>query len=117
MLAGFSQLLDRGSEFLDGASSKAAQDGEYWTSRGSIFPCANGAASVVIVMYLLRKGLQVQRMPDTVSDSNKRTAQTPSAMSSRADINDSEETTVSSNIPVEKLVSPLTSSTKPHTNR
>ncbi|KAF2136008.1 uncharacterized protein K452DRAFT_329921 [Aplosporella prunicola CBS 121167] len=51
-LAGIARLLDRTAEFLDQASTRGDSSSTVWDVRwGSIFPCANGAASAVIARY------------------------------------------------------------------
>lgn len=67
-LSGISRLLGRGSKFLDYASTKGGSSRMVWDVKwGSVFPCANGAASAAITSYLKsRDQCPPQRMPETL---------------------------------------------------
>lgn len=68
VLAGLSRLLERGPEFIDQASSKGPPSWRVWDiCWGSIFPCANGGASAMIVRFVLgREKEKAVNMPDTI---------------------------------------------------
>ena len=67
VLKGITQLLEEGSEFLDRASSIGGRCSEVWdVNWGSVFPCANGAASAMVVASILRKDHQAIRIPEPV---------------------------------------------------
>lgn len=64
-LAGMARLLRRGSKYLDYASTRGGSSRTVWDVRwGSRFPSANGAASVAISDYILRRyGEDVRPLP------------------------------------------------------
>lgn len=67
-LSGLARLLDRGTKYLDHASTRGGSSRTVWDVKwGSVFPCANGAALSAISRYLLsRDGKPAQRMPETL---------------------------------------------------
>lgn len=67
-LSGLARLLDRGTKYLDHASTRGGSSRTVWDVKwGSVFPCANGAALSAISRYLLsRDGKPAQRMPETM---------------------------------------------------
>ncbi|MCJ1240189.1 hypothetical protein MMC14_008189 [Varicellaria rhodocarpa] len=67
VLKGITQLLEEGSEFLDRASSIGGRCSEVWdVNWGSVFPCANGAASAMVAACALQKGRQAIRIPEFI---------------------------------------------------
>ena len=67
VLKDIAQLLEEGPEFLDRASSTGGRRSEVWdVNWGSVFPCANGAASAMVAAYALRSAGQPIRIPDCV---------------------------------------------------
>jgi hypothetical protein len=68
VLYGLSKLLQRSTEYIDRASTKGAESWTVWDVRwGSIFPCANGGASSMIIQHVV--GTQITTMPDTLPES------------------------------------------------
>lgn len=67
-LSGLARLLGRGTKFLDYASTRGGSSRTVWDVKwGSVFPCANGAASAAITRYLRsRDNCSPQRMPETL---------------------------------------------------
>lgn len=65
-LSSIARLLERGTKFLDCASTKGGSGRTVWDVKwGSVFPCANGAASAAISKYLeSRDTIPLQRMPE-----------------------------------------------------
>ncbi|KAI8627825.1 hypothetical protein F5Y19DRAFT_440053 [Xylariaceae sp. FL1651] len=56
ILSSYSRLLTRGTKFLDYASTRGGSSRMvYDVSWGSVFPCANGAASSAVIRYLLSR--------------------------------------------------------------
>jgi hypothetical protein len=72
-LAGLSRLLERGTEYLDYASTKGGSSRTVWdVNWGSVFPCANGAAIHAISKHLLnRSNGRVRRMPETLPQNSQ----------------------------------------------
>ncbi|ETS77390.1 hypothetical protein PFICI_11264 [Pestalotiopsis fici W106-1] len=66
-LSGLARLLDRGTKYLDHASTRGGSSRTVYDVKwGSVFPCANGAACAAISRYLLSRDRQPpQRMPET----------------------------------------------------
>ncbi|VUC22965.1 unnamed protein product [Clonostachys rosea] len=61
-LSGLSRLLERGTEYLDYASTKGGSSRTVWDVKwGSVFPCANGAAVHVLSKYLLSRSKEPPR--------------------------------------------------------
>ena len=71
VLSGISRLLKTGPEFLDQASTRGSSSQTVWDVKwGSIFPCANGAASSMIAHYALGKSpMAAIRMPEAIPQS------------------------------------------------
>ncbi|KAM0272886.1 hypothetical protein ACHAQH_008514 [Verticillium albo-atrum] len=54
IFSGYSRLLRNGTRFLDYASTRGGSSTTVWdVSWGSVFPCANGAASAAVMRYFL----------------------------------------------------------------
>ena len=67
VLRGIAQLLEEGSEFLDRASSIGGRRSDVWdVNWGSVFPCANGAASALVAASALRGAQQTIRIPERI---------------------------------------------------
>ena len=68
VLSGLSRLLKNGPAFLDQASTRGSSSQTVWDIKwGSIFPCANGAASSMIAHYALGKSPTAAiRMPEVI---------------------------------------------------
>ncbi len=68
-LSGIARLLQRGTKYLDYASSKGGSSRTVWDAKwGSVFPCANGAAIAAISKSLRRHDRSPpQRMPETLT--------------------------------------------------
>lgn len=67
VLRGIAQLLYEGPEFLDRASSTGGRRCDVWDVKwGSVFPCANGAASAMVAGWVLRGMRQAIRIPEHV---------------------------------------------------
>ena len=66
VLAGLSRLLDGGPEFFDQASTKGGATCKVWdVCWGSVFPCANGAAShLVKQIFRSKERVEPERMPE-----------------------------------------------------
>ncbi|CAG9986765.1 unnamed protein product [Clonostachys byssicola] len=73
-LSGISRLLERGTEYLDFASTKGGSSRTVWDVKwGSVFPCANGAAIGAISAYLLSRNKESPTcMPETPSHQTAR---------------------------------------------
>lgn len=67
-LSGLSRLLDRGTKYLDHASTRGGSSRTVWDVKwGSVFPCANGAACTAISKCLISQNTDPpQRMPETI---------------------------------------------------
>ncbi|KAH8588782.1 hypothetical protein B0O99DRAFT_664832 [Bisporella sp. PMI_857] len=66
VLAGMSQLLSRGPDFLDKASTLGPSSRRVWDVKwGGTFPCANGAASSYLAESLLNSNAVI-KVPETV---------------------------------------------------
>ncbi|KAI1091080.1 hypothetical protein F5B19DRAFT_460222 [Rostrohypoxylon terebratum] len=97
-LSGLARLLDRGTKYLDHASTKGGSSRIVWDVKwGSVFPCANGAACTAISRCL--KNLDTtppQRMPETKSpqlrktDSEKPSLKKSSTIKSRVTFRDAD---------------------------
>ncbi|KAF9641009.1 hypothetical protein BFW01_g12815 [Lasiodiplodia theobromae] len=81
-IAGVARLLERTPEFLDQASTRGGSSCTVWDVRwGSVFPCANGAASAVLARFVRRRrrgerGVStVVVMPETVEDMERELGQ------------------------------------------
>lgn len=56
VLRGLARLIESGPEFVDSASIRGASSKKVWDVQwGSVFPCANGAASEIITQYVLTR--------------------------------------------------------------
>ncbi|KAF3003879.1 hypothetical protein E8E14_007614 [Neopestalotiopsis sp. 37M] len=65
VLSSIADFVQHGPDFLDRASSISELRRTVWDVRwGSVFPCANGAASVMLAAHALR-GIKVQMLDDT----------------------------------------------------
>ena len=74
ILRGIADLLIEGHEFLDQASSIGELQKKTWdVTWGSVFPCANGAASHILAQHALRDAMPVQPMPETFVSEEKDT--------------------------------------------
>ena len=63
---GIARLLEAGPSYLDRLSSNSEVSNNVWDVKGgSIFPCANGAASEMITRHALRHCSALFKMPDT----------------------------------------------------
>lgn len=68
-LDGIAKLLSGGRDFLERASPRAELDAKVWdVSWGSIFPCANGAARVILTDYALCSVTQVVKVEDWLKE-------------------------------------------------
>lgn len=75
VLRGIAELLEEGPEFLDRASSTGGRRSDVWdVNWGSVFPCANGAASAMVAEYALRGTRHAIRIPDRIFPSTFRSA-------------------------------------------
>lgn len=65
LLDGIANLLNGGLAFLERASSGGGMDSRVWdVSWGNVFPCANGAARMILTEYALRHGPRVVQVKD-----------------------------------------------------
>ncbi|KAF7532344.1 hypothetical protein G7054_g8018 [Neopestalotiopsis clavispora] len=66
-LSGLARLLDRGTKYLDHASTRGGSSRTVYDVKwGSTFPCANGAVCAAISRYFLSRNKKPpQRMPET----------------------------------------------------
>jgi hypothetical protein len=68
ILSSIANFLEEGSEYLDRACSMSELRKEVWDANfGSKFPCANGAASEIIMSSVLQRGIASIPMPATRS--------------------------------------------------
>ncbi|KAF4541547.1 uncharacterized protein LTHEOB_8542 [Lasiodiplodia theobromae] len=82
-IAGVARLLERTPEFLDQASTRGGSSCTVWDVRwGSVFPCANGAASAVLARFVRRRRRRGERgvstvvvMPETVEEMERELGQ------------------------------------------
>jgi hypothetical protein len=66
VLAGVASLLRKGPDFLDQVSAKGGEGKRVWdVNWGSVFPCANGAASTFLAKYALEDVRAAIQMPTT----------------------------------------------------
>lgn len=86
VLYGISKLLMRGGEFIDQASTQGSASWTVWdVCWGSIFPCANGGASSMIIRHVDRTVFgEGEDMPDALPLSVDCTDQTTSPTHSRS---------------------------------
>lgn len=86
-LAGISRLLERTQEFLDQASTRGGSSSTVWDVRwGSVFPCANGAASSVIMRYVRARHIDPAiLMPERVALSDPSTSEGEISIEPRVD--------------------------------
>ncbi|KAL9625870.1 MAG: hypothetical protein Q9160_000190 [Pyrenula sp. 1 TL-2023] len=84
VLEGISRFLSNDSDFLDEASSKGGQgDTVYDVNWGSIFPCANGEASRLLIRLAALKAGKVVHFPDFVKADHCRQPTTGHPMSQK----------------------------------
>ncbi|KAK2606196.1 hypothetical protein QQS21_003367 [Conoideocrella luteorostrata] len=78
-LSGLARLLRRGTKYLDFASTKGGSSRTVWDVQwGSVFPCANGAASIAISNQLMRRhGGPVKRIPESIPQPQPMSEVTP----------------------------------------
>ncbi|KAI0098180.1 hypothetical protein GGR51DRAFT_437618 [Nemania sp. FL0031] len=74
-LSGLSRLLDRGTKYLDNASTRGGSSRKVWEVKwGCVFPCANGAACSTISNCLRFRGgsaSRLQRMPEKLPSKSR----------------------------------------------
>lgn len=69
IFSGYSRLLRNGTRFLDYASTRGGSSTTVWdVSWGSVFPCANGAASAAVMRYFLGRSKERREvMPEKLA--------------------------------------------------
>jgi hypothetical protein len=67
VLAGLSQLVERGPELFDIASTLGPSSRRVWDVKwGGSFPCANGAASSYLIESLMDDSMAATRIPESI---------------------------------------------------
>lgn len=72
VLAGIADMLRRGPDYMDQVSTKGGEGKRVWdVNWGTVFPCANGAASNFLAKFALNRNVKYVRMPEGIFVADK----------------------------------------------
>lgn len=106
-LSGLARLMDRGTKFLDGASTRGGSSRTVWDVKwGSLFLCANGAAGAAITRHFLRDKCAPRRMPERLAREGPRKGQDTKVTDLKSWGSSSTSTSATSSLPPTAVAKP-----------